>query len=259
MIPEHAPLLGTHEPPSFEVINARGAGRAVVVCDHASNRVPRCLAGLGLSPAQLASHIAWDPGALEVARRLAQHLDAPLVTSGYSRLVIDCNRPLTSEQSIAPSSANIVVPGNGAISAADRAHRAEALFNPYHRAITEVLDQRSAAQGSILLLSVHSFTPELNGSHRPWQVSFSYGRDPRLALLLIDAFAAEGEFVVGHNQPYDVDDATDYTIPVHGEQRGLPHVLIEVRQDQLTTTEDCLAWAARLAAAYWRSAPSLLR
>jgi predicted N-formylglutamate amidohydrolase len=193
-----------------------------------------------------------------VARRLAQHLDAPLVTSGYSRLVIDCNRPLTSKESIAFTSANIVVPGNGAISAADRALRAEALFRPYHRAITEVLDQRLAAGRPILLLSVHSFTPELNGTHRPWQLSFSYGRDSRLALLLIDAFAAQGEFVVGHNEPYNVDDTTDYTIPVHGEQRGLPHVLIEVRQDQLTTTEDCAVWAARLAAAYWRSEPSLL-
>ncbi len=258
MTSEHACLLGTQEPPPFEVVNARGTGSAVVVCDHASNRVPRRLAELGLSPAQLATHIAWDPGAAEVARRLAQHLDAPLVTSGYSRLVIDCNRPLTSEESIAPSSANIVVPGNRALGAADRALRVEALFRPYHRAITEVLDQRCTAGAPILLLSVHSFTPDLNGSHRPWQVSFSYGRDPRLALLLIAAFAAEGKFVVGHNQPYDVDDTTDYTIPVHGEQRGLPHVLIEVRQDQLTTSADCGAWAARLAAAYWRSAPLLL-
>jgi predicted N-formylglutamate amidohydrolase len=257
-MPEGAPLLATDEAPPLEVVNARGAGSAVVVCDHASNRVPRRLAGLGLSPAQLDTHIAWDPGAGEVARRLAQHLDAPLVASGYSRLVIDCNRPLTSEESIAITSAGMVVSGNGAIGAADRALRAEALFRPYHRAITEVLDQRSVAGRPSVLLSVHSFTPVLNGSGRPWQVGFAYGRDPRLALLLLDAFAAEGKFVVGHNQPYSVDDSSDYTLPVHGEQRGLPHVLIEIRQDQLTTAEDCAGWAARLAAAYRRSEPSPL-
>jgi predicted N-formylglutamate amidohydrolase len=178
--------------------------------------------------------------------------------SGYSRLLIDCNRPLASDESMAPVSAGTIVPGNRSISADDRSMRAAAFFHPYHRAIAEVLDQRSTDGRPSVLLSVHSFTPDLNGSHRPWQVAFSYGRDARLALLLIEAFAAEGGFVVGHNQPYCVADSTDYTIPVHGEQRGLPHVLIEIRQDLLTTTEQCAGWAERLAAAYLRSEPSLL-
>ena len=252
------PLLATDEPPALEVVNACGAGSAVVVCDHASNRVPRRLAGLGLVPAQLVTHIAWDPGAEEVARRVAEQLDAPLVVSGYSRLVIDCNRPLASEESIAVTSAGMAVPGNCAISSADRPLRAAALFRPYHCAIAQVLNQRSAARRRSLLLSIHSFTPVLNGDRRPWQVAFSYGRDARLALLLLDAFTTHGEMVVGHNQPYSVDDSTDYTVPVHGGQRGLPHVLIEIRQDQLTTAEDCVSWALRLAAAYSRNEASLV-
>jgi len=251
------PLLLPDEPPAWEVVNPRGTGSAVVVCDHASNRVPHRLSGLGLGPAELASHVAWDPGAGEVARLLAQHLNAPRAASGYSRLVIDCNRPLTSEESIAPVSAGVVVPGNRAIDAAERTRRAAALFHPYHRAIAAVLDHRSAAGRGSRLLSVHSFTPELNGRPRPWHVGFSYGRDPRLALLLIDAIARDAGVVVGHNQPYDVDESTDYTLPVHGEQRGVPHVLIEIRQDLLTTASACAGWAERLAAAYWRSEPAL--
>jgi predicted N-formylglutamate amidohydrolase len=251
-------LLAADEPPACEVDYALSSGTAVVVCDHASNRVPRGLKQLGLGPAALASHIAWDPGAVEVARALAEHLAAPLVTSGYSRLVIDCNRPLASEGSIAASSDGVVVPGNQSIDAADRALRATALFHPYHHAIAEVLDRRAAGGRPSLLLSVHSFTPELDGHRRPWDVGFSYGRDPRLALRLLDAFACHVELVVGHNQPYDIDDSFDYTIPVHGEQRGLPHVLIEIRQDLLTTPTVRAQWAARLAAAYRRSEPSLL-
>lgn len=253
-----AALLSTDEPPAWDVCNTEGGGSAVVVCDHASNGVPRRLDRLGLAPAQLADHIAWDPGALQVARRLAECLDGPLVASGYSRLVIDCNRPLTSPESIASVSDGVAVPGNRSIGATDRAARIAALFDPYHGAIAAVLDRRAASGRPSYLLSVHSFTPTLNGSRRPWQVAFSYGRDARLALRLLDAFATAGEFVVGHNQPYGVDDITDYTLPVHGERRGLPHVLIEIRQDLLTTPDDCAAWALRLAAAYTRSAPSVV-
>lgn len=253
MILPGEPLLDEDEPPATLVVNAVGCGTAVVVCDHASNRVPRRLDGLGLGAAELASHVAWDPGAAEVARHLARHLDAPLVASGYSRLVIDCNRPLASEDSIASVSAGVAVPGNRSVGAADRALRTATLFDPYHRAIADVLDRRAAGGQASLLLSVHSFTPLWDGERRPWHVGFSHGRDARLALLLLEAFAAPGDLVVGHNRPYSVDDDTDYTIPVHGERRGIPHVLIEIRQDLLTTADACAGWALRLAAAYARS------
>lgn len=252
------PLLAADEPPAWEVDHAHGKGTAVIVCDHASNRVPRGLKLLGLGEAALASHIAWDPGAAEVARALAEHLAAPLVTSGYSRLVIDCNRPLASEGSIAATSDGIVVPGNQLVDAGERARRAATLFHPYHHAIADVLDRRVVDGLPSVLLSVHSFSPQLDGQRRPWDIGFAYGRDPRLALLLLEAFTCHGGLVVGHNQPYDIDDSIDYTIPVHGEQRGLPHVLIEIRQDLLTTPTARAQWAARLAAAYRRSEPSLL-
>lgn len=250
-------LLDADEPPAWATHNTCGTGNAVVVCDHASNRIPRCLDGLGLSAVELEGHIAWDPGALDVARRLAEALDAPLVASAYSRLVIDCNRPLASDESVPSSSDGVIVPGNRSINTADRALRTAALFHPYHRAIAGVLDRHAAAGRPSLLLSVHSFTPVLNGRRRPWQIGFAYGRDARLALLLLDAFARQDDTVVGHNQPYRVEDAFDYTIPTHGEQRRLPHVLIEIRQDLLTTPERCAAWAARLAEAYRWSEPLL--
>jgi predicted N-formylglutamate amidohydrolase len=252
------PLLAAGEAPAREIVNIEGAGSAVVVCDHASNRIPRCLGSLGLGYDDLAAHIAWDPGAAEVARRLAEHLDAPLVLSGYSRLVVDCNRPLESPESIAQESGGTIVPGNRELTETSRAARIEALFRPYHRAITEVLDRRSAARRPSLLLSVHSFTPVLNGDRRPWHLAFSYGRDARLAARLLDAFSRYRDIVVGDNQPYSVDDTTDYTLPLHGERRGLPHVLIEIRQDGLVTEEASAAWAARLAEAYRCTAPSLV-
>ena len=246
----HEPLLAASEPPAYEVVNNDGAGSAVIVCDHASNRIPARLGTLGLAPDDLASHIAWDLGAAEVARRLADLLDAPLVRSGYSRLVVDCNRPLESAESIAPQSAGISVSGNQGLSASERALRIESVFWPYHHAIAALLDHRAATAQLTLLLSVHSFTPALNGSRRPWHVGFSHGRDSRLALLLLDAFPTGGGTIVGHNQPYSVDDATDYTLPVHGQRRGLMHVLIEIRQDGLITADDAGRWAERLAQCY---------
>ena len=250
------PLLAADEPPACEVINAAGRGTAFVVCDHASNRVPRSLANLGLEPAQLADHIGWDAGAAEVARRLSDHLDAPLVLSSYSRLVIDCNRPLESPESIPEQSAGVSVPGNRALTPGDRATRIAGLFRPYHEAITRLLDRRAGRPS--LLLSIHSFTPELDGQRRPWHIAISYGRDRRLAALMLDALKTDASLVVGDNEPYPVDDAIDYTIPVHGEGRGVPHVLIEIRQDRIAKPTDAAAWAMRLAQTYTQVEPAAL-
>jgi predicted N-formylglutamate amidohydrolase len=250
-------LLTDDEPPAVRVLNAEGAGSAVLVCDHASNRLPRRLGTLGLAHGDLESHIGWDPGAAEVALRLSAHLDAPLVLSGYSRLAIDCNRPLDSPESIAEESAGVRVPGNRALTSSDRLARIDELFRPYHEAISRPLDRRAGRPS--LLLSIHSFTPELDGQRRPWQIAVSYGRDRRLAALLLDALRADGGLVVGDNEPYPVDDAIDYTIPVHGEARGLPHVLIEIRQDGIATPAGAAAWARLLAAAYAQVEPAALR
>ncbi len=237
-------LLAADEPAPFEVVNRLGSGMALLVCDHAANRIPRHLGSLGLEAAQLADHIAWDPGAAEVARRLSAHLDAPLVLSSYSRLVIDCNRPLGHAQSIPEQSAGVSIPGNLGLSAAERANRGEALFRPYHHAIAGLLAERR--QRPTLLLSIHSFTPVLNGQERPWQVGISHWRDRRLADLLIQALARAPDLTVGDNEPYPIEASIDYTVIHHLEEHPLPGVMIEIRQDEVRTPVGATHWATRL-------------
>ncbi|QPJ64824.1 MAG: N-formylglutamate amidohydrolase [Candidatus Nitrohelix vancouverensis] len=241
-------LLDPEEPPAVEVVNANGRSNTVLICDHASRLVPRRLANLGLNPNQLEEHIAWDPGAAEVARGLSARLDAPLVLSGYSRLVIDCNRAPDNEESIDEESAGVSIPGNRGLGPEQRACRRRELFEPYHRAISTLLDERS--RRNTLLLSIHSFTPVLDGMHRPWPVGVCYGGDPRLARLMLRALAGCVDVSVGDNQPYEIEDLIDYTIPLHGWGRGLPSVMIEIRQDQIRTAETAAAWAKHLADAW---------
>jgi predicted N-formylglutamate amidohydrolase len=241
-------LLGSDEPSPVELVNADGRSSAVLVCDHASSRVPRQLGTLGLDAIQLIDHIGWDPGAADVARRLSILLDAPLVLSGYSRLVIDCNRPLRSAGSIAEQSDGVPVPGNRGLPPWERERRVTELFQPYHDAIDRLLDARTGRPS--LLLSIHSFTPVLNGRPRPWHIGISHWRDRRLAALMLDVLARRGEFTVGDNAPYPIDEDVDYTIPMHGEGRGLPGVMIEIRQDGIQTAAGAAAWAARLAQSY---------
>ena len=250
-------LLSNDEPAAVEIVNPEGMGNAILVCDHASNRLPRKLGTLGLGTADLESHIAWDPGAAEVARSLSGLLDAPLLLSTYSRLVIDCNRPLESPESIPVKSNAVVVPGNRSPTFEDRTLRIEGLFKPYHRAIDDMLDHRRDRPN--LLLSIHSFTPVLSGQPRPWSIGISYGHDSRFASLILMALKREKSIVVGDNQPYAVDDISDYTIPQHGEARRLPHVLIEIRQDGLTTPAAATVWAERLAKTFYEVEASALR
>ncbi|MFV8755147.1 N-formylglutamate amidohydrolase [Nannocystaceae bacterium ST9] len=240
-------LLESDEPAAVETLRPEGRSPIMLVCDHASNRVPRRLGTLGLGPDDLASHIAWDPGAAIVARRLSELLDAPLVLAGYSRLVIDCNRPLISPQSIAEQSAGVVVPGNRGLSADDRASRVDALFHPYQDTIAALLAARGPR--TTTLLAIHSFTPVLAGQARPWPIAVAHGRDRQLADSLIAGLRRTGDFLIGDNEPYSIGREYDYTIPIHGEDRGLPCAMIEIRQDGLTTTTNAMIWADRLAAA----------
>ena len=244
------PLLAADEPAAFELFNVQARGNVVLVCDHAANRVPQHLHMLGLDDVRLADHIAWDPGAAAVARQLAARLDAPLVLSAYSRLLIDCNRPLHSPQSIAQRSAGVTVPGNLGLSQPDRQARIDAVFRPYHDAIERLLDHRD--RQPTLFISVHSFTHVLDGKPRPWHVGVSWYRDARFARLLFDALARSDDILVGDNQPYPIEEAFDYTIPQHAARRGLPSAMIEIRQDGIRTEASVQAWAARLASAYQR-------
>lgn len=240
--------MAADEPAPFTVINADGSGGLVLVCDHADNRVPRSLNNLGLSAEKLSTHIAWDPGAALVARALANKLDAPLVLSGYSRLVIDCNRPLESPESMPEQSAGEWISGNRNLSQAEMAQRIEGIFNPYQRAITGLLEQRNLPTA---LLGIHSFTPCLNGEHRPWQVGVAFYQHNQLALALHRVLQRSGEWSVGLNQPYAIESKFDYTLPVQGEARGIPSAMVEIRQDEIDSIEGAERWAERLAGA-WR-------
>ncbi|NCA71877.1 MAG: N-formylglutamate amidohydrolase [Sphingobacteriia bacterium] len=244
-------LLGPDEPPPFEIVNPEGTGRLLLVCDHASNNLPRRLARLGLTDEQLQQHIAWDPGAGAVARGLAGRLDAPLFLGGYSRLAIDLNRPLESPELIPAQSDGVLIPGNQGLDRNARIARIDALFLPYHQAIAQWLDAHP--DPGLRLISLHSFTPRLAaGQWRPWPVGLAHGRDARLAHQLRPVLAGQLDRPVGDNEPYGIDHTHDFTLPTHGERRGLAHVMIEIRQDELRTPSQIAGWVERLARAYSR-------
>lgn len=256
-------LLSVEEPAAFEIVNEHVPSNLIFICDHASNRVPLILNDLGLAAHHLDSHIAWDPGAASVARKLAQYLNAPLVLSNYSRLVIDCNRPLHSAELIPESSAKVEIPGNIRCSASNQRARVEHLFLPYHDAIDNLISQRLQQDTPqfhpLILISVHSFTPQLFDSLRPWHVGIAGWRDKRLAQLLFQGLSELCDAPIGYDQPYAIDEEFDYSIPVHGEARGLHSVMIEIRQDLLTSHEGQNIWALKLRAAIDASRQSILR
>jgi len=240
-------LLDSNEPNPWQIENAAGQSPFLLTCDHAGTRIPRRLGLLGLSNEELHRHIGWDIGAAEVSRRLSTALDATLILQPYSRLVIDCNRPLSSPDSIATISERTVIPGNADIHPIDAALRAHEIFQPYHACIESELERREREARPTILIAMHSFTPVYLGQARPWHIGVLYNRDRRLAHALRDALQAEPGIVVGDNEPYDVSDETDYAIPVYGERRGLLHVEVEIRQDLIMDATGQQDWALRLA------------
>jgi predicted N-formylglutamate amidohydrolase len=216
-------------------------------CDHASRRLPRALGSLGLPAHELSRHIAWDIGAAELGRKLARRLDACLILQNYSRLVIDCNRPRMSADSIVVRSEDTVIPGNQGISAEHARLRAEQIFEPYHACIRRELDAREADGCASVLIFLHSFTPIFRGVRRAWQAGVLYHADTRLAHRLLSGLRREVGLTVGDNQPYAAGPLTDYGLVEHGERRRLPHVELEVRQDLLADERGQEEWALRLA------------
>jgi predicted N-formylglutamate amidohydrolase len=195
----------------------------------------------------LARHIAWDIGIAAVARHLAEALDAPLLMQNYSRLVIDCNRPPGTPESIVAISDSTPIPGNDPIGAAATVLREREIFRPYHDRIAAALARRADQGRPAVLIAAHSFTPVFGGVARPWQAAVLYHRDPRFARCLLAELKREPGLTVGDNQPYAVTDETDYTIPRHGERRALAHALIEIRQDLIADEGGQREWAERLA------------
>lgn len=230
------------------VSNRAGAGAYVVVCDHASNHVPAGLGTLGLQQGDLSRHIAWDPGALGVASELARMLDAPLVESRVSRLVVDCNRPLDAPDLIAPLSETTEIPGNRGLDAAAREARIALSHGPFHAAIERLVEERLAAGLGCRMIAVHSFTPVYRGVSRPWQVGIIHDDDQRLSAPLIAALEALPGISVGDNQPYSPADRVYYTLERHARSRGLACVMIEIRNDEIPDAGTQQAWAQKLAA-----------
>jgi predicted N-formylglutamate amidohydrolase len=239
-------LLGADEAPPFTIESRPARWPALLVCDHASNRIPRSLVGLGVPDSALQQHIAWDIGAADLVRALGARLELPAVLAGYSRLVIDCNRHLEDPSSIVAESDGIPVPGNRGLGPAQRETRARAVFWPYHRAIDQVLEDIRSARGVPALIAVHSFTPKMHGAFRPWHCGILWDRDPRLALPLMEGLRRETGLVVGDNEPYSGRHPADYTVDTHAENRGWPHVCVEIRQDLIASAKGVGEWAERL-------------
>jgi predicted N-formylglutamate amidohydrolase len=250
-------LLAADEPSPVIEICRDGRSPFVIVVDHASSRIPRRLGDLGLPAAELQRHIAWDIGALGVARHMSTALDAPLIAQGYSRLVIDCNRDPAVASSIPTVGEYVEIPGNRHLSSEEIAARRTEIFEPYHRHIRTLLDERLAAARPTILVAQHSMTDVFKGMRREMHAAVLYNRDRRLAHFLRDELRREPGLVVADNEPYFVSDETDYTVPRHAEARGLPYVEIEIRQDLVAAAEGQLQWAQRLTQALRKSAEVL--
>ncbi len=235
-------LLHEDEPSAVTIIDSQHASSLLLVCDHAGNRVPRAMGSLGVGQAELDRHIGWDIGAAGVTIALAARLDATAILQNYSRLVIDCNRRPGHPTSVAPVSDGTPIPGNAGAPPPWLAARIDEIFNPYHAAIETRLADRTPPA----IIAVHSFTPIMAGSARIWQAGVLHNHDPRLAQAMLPLLRAEG-LIVGDNEPYALSDQSDYTIPVHAEQRGLPNLELEIRQDLIAAPQGQHAWATLLA------------
>jgi predicted N-formylglutamate amidohydrolase len=246
-MPNNLTLLASNEPPSFIVERENGQSQFFLICDHASNRIPERLRSLGVPSSELQRHIAWDIGVKGVTATLGAQLDAFSIYQNYSRLVVDCNRPIGSPGSIVTVSEHTPIPGNENLSAAQRKQREDEIYWPYHHRIRAELDARAARQQTTILVSMHSFTPEFKSQTRTMHAGVLYQRDARLAHRVLQLLRADPELTVGDNEPYSVSDLTDYAIPEYGEKRGLLHVEIEIRQDLIDHAQGQLEWAQRMA------------
>jgi predicted N-formylglutamate amidohydrolase len=240
-------LLDRYDVAPVLEINTGGRSPFLLTSDHYGRAIPRRLGDLGLSASELDRHIAWDVGIAGVADALSDHLGAQLIAQRYSRLVIDCNRPPDAASAIPRVSEATLIPGNADLTRDAAETRRQAIFDPYHRRIAEVIEQRQRDHLPTVLVALHSFTPVYAGMARPWHIGTLYQHDAKLPPLLLKLLRRESDLVVGDNEPYAVSDLTDYTIPVHGEARRLMNTGIEIRQDLITAPAGQMEWAERLA------------
>ena len=241
-LPAAYPLIGRDDPAPFVVLHEHGDAPALVICDHASRAFPKGMQRLGLPELPSWQHIAWDIGAGELARGLSNALDAPAVLAGYSGLIVDCNRHPDDPQAFRPESDGWAIPGNASLTEFERRTRLACFFDPYHEAIAAMLADFRRRSVVPMMISVHTFTPEIAGQSRPWHIGVLWDKDEASARRLIDGLRAVEGLVVGDNEPYSGKHPSDYTIDHHAEQAGLPHVCIEVRQDTLESPAGVERW-----------------
>lgn len=248
--------------PAALVCNGDARAPILLLCDHASNAIPEAFDRLGLRPDQLESHIAFDPGASPLTVAMAETLGAAYVLCRYSRLLIDVNREPSAPDSIVAESDGVPIPGNGALSEASRAARVAHIYEAYHETVDATLTARLQAHGPQAVVSVHSFTPRIAGNERPWDIGIVFNRDRRLARTLVGELVGFGEghrLTVGLNEPYSPDDRVYHSLERHAEARGLPCVMIEVRNDELGTPAGQKWWADCLGRALLNIVPSFVQ
>ena len=235
-------LLSADELPPYEILNAGGDPRIILTCEHAGDAVPRRLGLLGLGADDYKCHYAVDIGARDVTRYLSGLLNAPAVIGNYSRLVVDLNRDADHPTTFAPTGEGKPVPGNINITAEDKAQRLHEIYEPYHNALSGILDRVIEAQTIPAVISVHSFTPTFFAFHRPWEIAFLHADDHRLSRALIAYFSGRG-YNVGDNQPYDHKIVRGGSVNRHGGARRLPHTMVEFRNDMISNDKDAFQWA----------------
>jgi predicted N-formylglutamate amidohydrolase len=250
-------LLEPDEPGPVRVFRENGTSDFMLTADHAGKAIPRRLGSLGIAVSDLDRHIGWDIGIAGVTERLSASLDATAALQVYSRLVVDCNRDPSWPSAMPEISEFTEIPGNRNLTESDRAARATAIFYPYHDRIAALLDARTAAGRRTILIAMHSFTPVFKGESRAIEVGVLYCRRTALASVMLDLLREEGDLTVGENAPYALTEDSDYSIPRHGERRGLDHVEIEIRQDLIASPEGQAAWANRFARLLTAALPRL--
>ncbi|MGQ3076521.1 MULTISPECIES: N-formylglutamate amidohydrolase [Rhizobium/Agrobacterium group] len=223
-------ILTSSEGDAVALENAMGASGVVVVCEHASSVLPKSAGDLGLSPEALSSHIAWDPGALAIARRVSQALDAVLVHQRFSRLIYDCNRPPESPAAMPEKSEIFEIPGNHALSVAERYARTAALYIPFHDRISAEISRLEAEGRKPVVVTMHTFTPVYFGKPREVEIGILHDTDSRLADAMLEA-AQGGPYRVERNSPYGPEDGVTHTLRLHAIPQGFANVMIEVRND----------------------------
>jgi predicted N-formylglutamate amidohydrolase len=244
------PLIGPGDPSPYSVVNPRGSAPVLLVCDHASRKIPAAMHQLGLADWVLDKHVACDIGAGAVTRHLAKQLDAPAVLAGYSRLIVDLNRQLHHDSAFPKISDGIAIPGNQNISVMERQQRIDSFFDPYHNEITRQLGLFKERGVVPAFLSIHTCTPVFNNVVRHCHIGVMWDADARIPVPLMRTLEEDPDLRIGDNEPYSGKHPDDYTIDFHAEESGLASVGIEVRQDLVNTPEGAERWAGILGDAF---------